>query len=95
MFARLDSDFIYDFHDVRHTFHKIACLFISVTLWMNGLRELRCVPEVMNFAGDTKAGPISAKVGDPRDVYVYSDNDAKVRAPFDALGLIEHINNLG
>ncbi len=23
----------------------------------------------------------------PRDVYVYFDNDAKVRAPFDAMGL--------
>lgn len=28
----------------------------------------------------------------PRDVYVYFDNDAKVRAPFDALGLIAKVN---
>ena len=27
-----------------------------------------------------------------RDVYVYFDNDAKVRAPFDALGLIERVD---
>ena len=27
----------------------------------------------------------------PRDVYVYFDNDAKVRAPFDALGLIKRV----
>jgi uncharacterized protein YecE (DUF72 family) len=27
----------------------------------------------------------------PRDVYVYFDNDAKVRAPFDAKGLIERV----
>lgn len=27
----------------------------------------------------------------PRDVYVYFDNDAKVRAPFDALALIEKV----
>lgn len=29
-----------------------------------------------------------------RDVYVYFDNDAKVRAPFDAQGLIERVNRL-
>ena len=29
-----------------------------------------------------------------RDVYVYFDNDAKVRAPFDAQGLIERVGNL-
>ena len=29
-----------------------------------------------------------------RDVYVYFDNDAKVRAPFDAQGLIERVNQL-
>jgi uncharacterized protein YecE (DUF72 family) len=27
----------------------------------------------------------------PRDVYVYFDNDAKVRAPFDARGLIAKV----
>jgi uncharacterized protein YecE (DUF72 family) len=27
----------------------------------------------------------------PRDVYVYFDNDAKVRAPFDALGLARRV----
>jgi uncharacterized protein YecE (DUF72 family) len=30
----------------------------------------------------------------PRDVYVYFDNDAKVRAPFDALGLRERVDRL-
>ncbi len=29
-----------------------------------------------------------------RDVYVYFDNDAKVRAPFDAKGLIERVGRL-
>jgi uncharacterized protein YecE (DUF72 family) len=29
-----------------------------------------------------------------RDVYVYFDNDAKVRAPFDAQGLIARVNRL-
>ncbi len=27
----------------------------------------------------------------PRDVYVYFDNDAKVRAPFDAMGLEQKV----
>jgi uncharacterized protein YecE (DUF72 family) len=35
------------------------------------------------------AEPPDAK---PRDVYVYFDNDAKVRAPFDALGLARRID---
>jgi uncharacterized protein YecE (DUF72 family) len=30
----------------------------------------------------------------PRDVFVYFDNDAKVRAPVDALGLIARVGNL-
>lgn len=30
----------------------------------------------------------------PRDVYVYFDNDAKVRAPFDAHGLIRRVDDL-
>jgi uncharacterized protein YecE (DUF72 family) len=29
-----------------------------------------------------------------RDVFVYFDNDAKVRAPFDAQELIQRVNNL-
>ncbi|HZZ41049.1 MAG TPA: hypothetical protein VFE06_18070 [Acidobacteriaceae bacterium] len=29
-----------------------------------------------------------------RDVYVYFDNDAKVRAPFDDQGLITRVNRL-
>ena len=28
-----------------------------------------------------------------RDVYVYFDNDAKVRAPFDAMGLIQRVES--
>ncbi|WP_245632138.1 DUF72 domain-containing protein [Edaphobacter aggregans] len=32
--------------------------------------------------------------GRPRDVYVYFDNDAKVRAPFDALGLRDRVDRL-
>jgi len=38
----------------------------------------------------TASGPKRAK----RDVYVYFDNDAKVRAPFDAQGLIARVDNL-
>lgn len=45
-------------------------------------------------ASDTKIAPVSAKADEPRDVYVYFDNDTKVRAPFDALGLIARVNKL-
>jgi uncharacterized protein YecE (DUF72 family) len=30
----------------------------------------------------------------PRDVFIYFDNDAKVRAPFDAQGLMARVNNI-
>ena len=35
-------------------------------------------------------GPASVRRGG-RDVFVFFDNDAKVRAPFDAMGLIERV----
>lgn len=40
------------------------------------------------------ASPQPAPHRSPRDVYVYFDNDAKVRAPFDAQGLIERVTKL-
>jgi uncharacterized protein YecE (DUF72 family) len=45
-------------------------------------------------ADDAKASPTPADVREKRDVYVYFDNDMKVRAPFDALGLIERVKKL-
>lgn len=39
------------------------------------------------------ASPVDCKPG-PRDVFVYFDNDAKVRAPFDAMELIEKVDRL-
>jgi uncharacterized protein YecE (DUF72 family) len=45
-------------------------------------------------ADDTKTSSIPADVRKKRDVYVYFDNDMKVRAPFDALGLIDRVNKL-
>ena len=45
-------------------------------------------------ADDAKASPVPADVREKRDVYVYFDNDTKVRAPFDALGLLERVNRL-
>lgn len=42
-----------------------------------------------------KAAPdIPATAREKRDVFVYFDNDAKVRAPFDALGLIDRVQKL-
>lgn len=40
------------------------------------------------------ASPASAPKRSRRDVYVYFDNDAKVRAPFDAQGLIARVDRL-
>jgi uncharacterized protein YecE (DUF72 family) len=40
-----------------------------------------------------RANPVGAKV-QPRDVYVYFDNDIKVRAPFDAQGLRSRADKL-
>ena len=40
---------------------------------------------------DAWAARVRQWVGDGRDVYVYFDNDAKVRAPYDAMGLIERL----
>jgi uncharacterized protein YecE (DUF72 family) len=40
-----------------------------------------------------RASPVDAEVR-PRDVYLYFDNDAKVRAPFDAKGLRKRVDRL-
>jgi uncharacterized protein YecE (DUF72 family) len=41
----------------------------------------------------TRASPRPARKRAKRDVYVFFDNDAKVRAPFDALGLIGRVKD--
>jgi uncharacterized protein YecE (DUF72 family) len=45
-------------------------------------------------ADDAKISSVPASVAGKRNVYAYFDNDAKVRAPFDALGLIERVSKL-
>jgi uncharacterized protein YecE (DUF72 family) len=40
---------------------------------------------------DARSIASAAALAEPRDVYVYFDNDAKVRAPFDALGLARRV----
>lgn len=45
-------------------------------------------------ADDAKISSVPASAAGKRDVYAYFDNDAKVRAPFDALGLIERVKKL-
>ncbi|WP_158750496.1 DUF72 domain-containing protein [Acidobacterium sp. S8] len=45
-------------------------------------------------ASEERASDLPAKKREKRDVYVYFDNDAKVRAPFDAQGLIQRVNQL-
>lgn len=53
-----------------------------------GEREAKGVP-----AGEYASETPAAKRG-KRDVYVYFDNDAKVRAPFDAQGLRERVERM-
>jgi uncharacterized protein YecE (DUF72 family) len=46
------------------------------------------------LAGESPVGEhtvASPAARTPRDVFVYFDNDAKVRAPFDAIGLAERV----
>jgi len=43
---------------------------------------------------DAWATRVRSWVGAGRDAYVYFDNDAKVRAPYDALGLIERLGQV-
>ncbi len=52
--------------------------------------------EEANAAEPNAARRISEEVAEvrPRDVYVYFDNDAKVRAPFDALALRRRVDEL-
>jgi len=40
---------------------------------------------------DARHASTAAAPGMPRDVYCYFDNDAKVKAPFDALNLIKKL----
>jgi uncharacterized protein YecE (DUF72 family) len=47
-----------------------------------------------NKALDTWAARVAAPKRGTRDVFVYFDNDAKVRAPFDAQGLCMRIDRL-
>ena len=55
----------------------------------------------MNFTGITTDRAVAERVMDrpapkraSRDVFVYFDNDAKVRAPFDAQKLIARVSDL-
>jgi uncharacterized protein YecE (DUF72 family) len=41
-----------------------------------------------------KASSANAQAAKVRDVYVYFDNDAKVRAPFDAMALQKRVSEL-
>ena len=41
-----------------------------------------------------KASSVNAQPANARDVYVYFDNDAKVRAPFDAMALEKRVSEL-
>jgi len=63
----------------------------DLDLWAKRIVEWACGGQPADgvYASSTLA-PKRAK----RDVYVYFDNDAKVRAPFDAQGLIARVDKL-
>jgi uncharacterized protein YecE (DUF72 family) len=44
---------------------------------------------------DRWAGTVRLWAADGRDVFVYFDNDAKVRAPYDAQGLMRRLGLTG
>jgi len=52
--------------------------------WANRLRSWRCGSEPEDAK---RVGEASKRKCKNRDVYVYFDNDAKVKAPFDAMNL--------
>jgi uncharacterized protein YecE (DUF72 family) len=58
----------------------------ALDVWAGRIRDWSAGRE----AGGEHAGPPAARC--PRDVYVYFDNDAKVRAPFDALALRQRLS---
>lgn len=68
-----------------------------IAAWAQG-RELRDPPKPSGESGNAAPAAEFASPEPPepvnRDVYVYFDNDAKVRAPFDAQGLIERVQRL-
>jgi uncharacterized protein YecE (DUF72 family) len=41
-----------------------------------------------------KASAVDAQQAHGRDVYVYFDNDAKIRAPYDAMALEKRVSEL-
>jgi uncharacterized protein YecE (DUF72 family) len=43
--------------------------------------------------GEQTVGPAAPRRPEGRDVFVYFDNDAKVHAPYDAIGLIERLRS--
>ena len=64
-----------------------------IAAWARG-KEPRVSAAPIHVPEGVYASPTPALRRAKRDVYVYFDNDAKVRAPFDAKGLIERMNRL-
>ena len=62
----------------------------SLDEWAERVAAWAAGGEVEGDHASAEAGPQSTR----RDVYVYFDNDAKVRAPVDAAGLMERVDRL-
>ncbi|HEU0213145.1 MAG TPA: DUF72 domain-containing protein [Jiangellaceae bacterium] len=70
----------------------VTARFVYVRL--HGAEELY-VSGYTDAALDEWAGRCRSWLADGLDVYVYFDNDVKVRAPFDAIGLLERVRTSG
>jgi uncharacterized protein YecE (DUF72 family) len=84
----LTADFVYA------RLHGDEQLYVSgytpaaLDTWAARVRAWRTGGEV---AGARHASPEPPRARAARDVFVYFDNDAKVRAPFDAIGLAQRV----
>jgi uncharacterized protein YecE (DUF72 family) len=74
------------------SFRDVTAEFVYVRL--HGAEELY-VSGYTPQALDEWAGRCESWLSAGLDVYVYFDNDVKVRAPFDAIGLLERIRAAG
>ncbi len=64
---------------------------VALDLWASRIKAWAIGQTPRDREGNARCATEECAEVRPRDVYVYFDNDAKVRAPFDALGLIKRV----
>lgn len=67
---------------------------VALDLWAARVRAWAAGRTPADREGNARCAAEACAEVKPRDVYVYFDNDAKVRAPFDALGLRRRVDQL-